>query len=45
MLADGDADAIHSQLVARAKTEGVSLNTLVLAYIAESLGRRERRRA
>ena len=37
--------SIHSQLVARARTEGVSLNTLVLAYIAEGLGRRERQRA
>lgn len=36
--------SIHSQLVARARTEGVSLNTLVLAYIAEGLGRRERQR-
>jgi hypothetical protein len=28
------------QLTARAKTEGVSLNALVLAFIAEGLGRR-----
>jgi antitoxin HicB len=33
--------SIHSQLVARAKTEGVSLNTLVLTYIAEGLGRHD----
>jgi antitoxin HicB len=32
---------IHAQLAARAKAEGVSLNTLVLAFIAEGLGRRE----
>jgi len=33
--------SIHAQLVARAKREGVSLNTLVLSLIAEGLGRRE----
>ena len=32
--------SMHLQLTARAKTEGVSLNTLVLALIAEGLGRR-----
>lgn len=32
---------IHAKLTARAKAEGVSLNTLVLAFIAEGLGRRE----
>jgi antitoxin HicB len=32
---------IHAQLATRAKSEGVSLNTLVLAFIAEGLGRRE----
>ena len=32
--------SMHMQLTARAKTEGVSLNTLVLALIAEGLGRR-----
>jgi antitoxin HicB len=32
---------IHAQLATRAKAEGVSLNTLVLAFIAEGLGRRE----
>jgi antitoxin HicB len=31
---------MHMQLTARAKTEGVSLNSLVLAFIAEGLGRR-----
>lgn len=33
--------SIHAQLVARARREGVSLNTLVLSLIAEGLGRRE----
>ena len=33
--------SIHAQLARRAKSEGVSLNTLVLAFIAEGLGRRE----
>jgi antitoxin HicB len=33
---------IHAQLATRARAEGVSLNTLVLAFIAEGLGRRER---
>ena len=32
--------SMHLQLTARAKTEGVSLNSLVLAFIAEGLGRR-----
>ncbi|NBX04926.1 MAG: type II toxin-antitoxin system HicB family antitoxin [Betaproteobacteria bacterium] len=32
--------SMHRQLAARAKTEGVSLNSLVLAFIAEGLGRR-----
>ena len=32
--------SLHMQLTARAKTEGVSLNSLVLAFIAEGLGRR-----
>jgi antitoxin HicB len=31
---------IHAQLATRAKSEGVSLNTLVLTFIAEGLGRR-----
>jgi antitoxin HicB len=34
---------IHAQLATRAKAEGVSLNSLVLAFIAEGLGRREGR--
>ena len=33
--------SIHAKLTTRAKTEGVSLNTLVLMLIAEGLGRRE----
>ena len=32
--------SIHTRLVARAEQEGVSLNTLVTAMIAEGLGRR-----
>jgi antitoxin HicB len=32
--------SLHSRLVARARQEGVSLNTLVTAMIAEGLGRR-----
>ena len=32
---------IHAQLTLRAKYEGVSLNTLVMAFIAEGLGRRD----
>ena len=32
--------SMHLQLTARAKTEGVSLNSLVLAFIAEGLERR-----
>lgn len=34
---------IHAQLTSRAKVEGVSLNTLVLTFIAQGLGRREGR--
>jgi antitoxin HicB len=37
--------SMHLQLTARAKTEGVSLNSLVLAFIAEGLGRRSTARA
>jgi hypothetical protein len=37
--------SMHLQLTARAKTEGVSLNSLVLAFIAEGLGRRAEVRA
>ena len=31
--------SMHLQLAARAKTEGVSLNTLVITLIAEGMGR------
>jgi antitoxin HicB len=31
---------IHAKLAERAKAEGVSLNTLVLAFVAEGLGRK-----
>jgi antitoxin HicB len=31
--------SIHAQLTTRAKQEGVSLNTLVLTFIAQGLGR------
>lgn len=34
--------SIHAKLAIRAKAEGVSLNTLVLTFIAEGLGRHER---
>ena len=32
--------SVHAKLAERAKTEGVSLNTLVLAFVDEGLGRR-----
>jgi len=32
--------SVHSKLAERAKAEGVSLNTLVLAFVAEGLGRK-----
>ena len=35
--------SIHARLSARAKQEGVSMNSLVSAFLAESLGRREGR--
>jgi len=35
--------SLHRRLRTRAKQEGVSLNTLVTAIIAEALGRREER--
>lgn len=34
---------VHAQLTTRAKAEGVSLNALVLAFIAQGLGRKEGR--
>lgn len=33
--------SVHARLAARAKQEGVSMNALVSAFLAESLGRRE----
>lgn len=33
--------SLHARLVARAKQEGVSMNTLVTTYLAERLGRRK----
>jgi antitoxin HicB len=35
--------SLHAQLALRAKAEGVSLNALVLALLAQGLGRRESR--
>ncbi|MCC6532452.1 MAG: type II toxin-antitoxin system HicB family antitoxin [Burkholderiales bacterium] len=35
--------SVHAQLASRAKAEGVSLNALVLTFIAQGLGRKERR--
>jgi antitoxin HicB len=32
--------SVHANLAERAKAEGVSLNTLVPAYVAEGLGRK-----
>lgn len=34
--------SIHAKLATRAKAEGVSLNTLLLAFVAEGLGKRDR---
>jgi antitoxin HicB len=34
---------VHAQLATRAKAEGVSLNALVLTFIAQGLGRKEGR--
>ena len=34
---------VHAQLATRARAEGVSLNTLVLTFIAQGLGRKEGR--
>lgn len=36
--------SIHARLAARARSEGVSMNALVSAFLAESLGRREDRK-
>ena len=37
--------SLHAKLVKRAKLEGVRLNTLVLAFIAEGIGKREGHKA
>ncbi|MBC7944783.1 MAG: type II toxin-antitoxin system HicB family antitoxin [Burkholderiales bacterium] len=37
--------SLHAQLIARAKAEGVSLNTLVVSLVAEGIGRRQEGRA
>lgn len=37
--------SLHTRLLARAKTEGVSMNALVTAYLAEGLGKREARKS
>ncbi|MCY7318473.1 MAG: type II toxin-antitoxin system HicB family antitoxin, partial [Ramlibacter sp.] len=47
-VASGKLDArvpktVHAQLTTRAKAEGVSLNALVLTFIAQGLGRKEGR--
>ncbi len=33
--------SLHAELIARAKAEGVSLNTLVVSLVAEGIGRRQ----
>ncbi|MEW6717135.1 MAG: type II toxin-antitoxin system HicB family antitoxin [Chloroflexota bacterium] len=33
--------SLHARLAARAKQEGISMNSLVITFLAESLGRRE----
>jgi antitoxin HicB len=33
--------SLHAQLIARAKIEGVSLNTLVISIVSQGLGRRQ----
>jgi antitoxin HicB len=33
--------SLHARLVARAKQEGVSMNSLVISYISECLGKRD----
>ena len=35
--------SLHMRLAARARQEGVSMNTLTVSFIAEGLGRREHR--
>ncbi len=36
--------SLHTRLAARAKQEGVSMNALITAFLAESLGKREAHR-
>ncbi len=36
--------SLHARLTLRAKQEGVSMNTLVTSFLAESLGAREAQR-
>lgn len=36
---------LHAKLTSRASIEGVSLNSLVQVYVAEAVGRQERRKA
>ena len=35
--------SLHAQLIARAKAEGVSLNTLVVSLVSQGIGRRQER--
>jgi len=35
--------SLHAQLIARAKEEGVSLNTLVVSLVSQGIGRRQAR--
>ena len=37
--------SLHAQLIARAKAEGVSLNTLVVSLVAQGMGRQQQRPA
>jgi antitoxin HicB len=37
--------SLHTRLLARAKQEGVSMNALITAYLAEALGKREARKS
>jgi predicted HicB family RNase H-like nuclease len=36
--------SLYTRLIARTKQEGVSMNALVIAYLAEALGKRETKR-
>jgi antitoxin HicB len=38
-----ELNTIHARFAARAKMEGVSLNTLVVTFLAQGLGRKEGR--